>query len=223
MRWPRKLLRDIALLTGALIMLAWPTSLARAQTSGSLVDQLVGLDPTPDIDVAALRQLAVDRVKSKADPAPLKRPPIAAQLFKLPQFGFDVVFDPDSSLVRPASYRTIGRIADALSDPRLLRYTFLIIGHTDASGRRDANLILSQRRADSIREVLVGTFKISSKRLQAVGLGEEQLQDAAHPTSAINLGAQIMTVGEILAATQPAATGAPPAKKGPAAAQKKRH
>lgn len=176
------------------------------------------------IDVAALRQQVVDRIKSKADATALKRPPIAPQLLKLPQFSFDVAFDPDSSLIRPQSYQTIGRIADALSNPKLLLYTFLVIGHTEATGRRDANLTLSQRRAHSIREVLASTFKISPKRLQALGLGEEQLRDSFRPTSPANVRAQIATIGEVPAVvpSEPTATSVPPAKKGPATASKKR-
>src|SRR5712671_6435941 len=163
MRFSRKR-RGIGLLAVASIAFALPTQPVRAQTAApasTLVDQLVGSATPADIDVAALRQQAVDRIKSKVDATASKRPLIAPQLLKLPQFNFDVVFDPDSSLIRPQSYETMGRIADALSDPKLLLYTFLVIDHTGATGRRDANLTLSQRRADSIREVLAGTFKIS--------------------------------------------------------------
>jgi OOP family OmpA-OmpF porin len=46
--------------------------------------------------------------------------------------------------------------------------------------------------------VLVNTFKISSKRLQAIGLGEEQLIDAAHPAAAINQRIQVATVAKVL-------------------------
>jgi len=129
---------------------------------------------------------------------PLKRPPIAVQLVKLPQLLVEIQFDPDSPIIRPESYRTLGHIADTLYDPALLPYKFLIVGHTDATGKREYNLALSQRRADSIRDVLVTTFRISSKRLQAIGLGEEQLLDAAHPTAAINQRMQIATVGKVL-------------------------
>lgn len=211
----------IAVLAGVSIAFALPTQPVRAQAAApvsSLVDQLVGSETPADIDIAALRQQAADRIKSRADATALKRPPIAPQLLKLPQFTFDVDFDPDSALIRPPSYQTIGRIADALSDPRLLSYTFLIIDHTEATGRRDANLTLSQRRADSIREVLAGTFKISSKRLKALGLGEEQLQDSSRPTSPSNVRAQIATIGEVPAAVSspPTASTVPPAKKGTA-------
>jgi outer membrane protein OmpA-like peptidoglycan-associated protein len=213
------------LLAVASIAFALPTQPVRAQTAApasSLIDQLVGSAPA-DIDVAALRQQAVDRIKAKADATALKRPAIAPQLLKLPQFNFDVAFDPDSSLIRPQSYETMGRIADALSDPKLLLYTFLVIDHTAAIGRREANLTLSQRRADSIREVLAGTFKISPKRLQALGLGEEQLQDSSRPTSPANVRAQIVTIGEVPVAvsSQPTASSVPPAKKGPATAKKR--
>jgi outer membrane protein OmpA-like peptidoglycan-associated protein len=182
------------------------------------------LDNPPDIDVAALRQQVADRVKAKAEATAVKRPPIARELLKLPQFRFDVVFDPDSSLIRPESYGIIGRIADALADPKLLPYAFLIVDHTESTGRRDPNLALSQRRADSIRDVLVGSFKISGKRLQSLGLGEEQLQDSVRPTSPVNVRAQIMTVG-LTPAPPPAAT-VTPAKKGAAQsakAKKTRH
>ena len=193
-------LRQIGRLTGALVMLAMSASLVHAQTAAApenLVERLSGLETVPDIDVAALRQQAQERVKSRADLAPLMRPPIAAQLLDLPQSSFDIQFDMDSPIVRPASYRMLGRIADALTDPTLLSYKFLIVDHTNSIGRRDANLALSQRRADAVREVLLATFKVSPKRIQAVGLGEEQLRDAAHPTAAGNLRIEIVTIGKV--------------------------
>ena len=199
MRFGEKYLGNIGLLTGMLIMLAAPTPLAAQvpATTESLVNQLAGLETTPDLNVAALRQQALERVKSKVDAAPLKRPPVVVQIFKLPQMNAEVQFDSDSPIIRPQSYRVIGRIADALYHPKLLPYGFLIVANTDSTGKREYNLTLSQRRADAIREVLVTTFKISPKRLQALGLGEEQLQDAAHPTAASNLRIQIITVAKI--------------------------
>jgi OmpA-OmpF porin, OOP family len=195
-RWQRSL-RDLGLLTGALMLLATPPSPARAQAAvpvQTLVNALTGLETATDIDVAALRQQVLERVKAKADAVPLKRPPVAAQLLKLPQFSIEVQFDTDAPIIRPDSYRTLGRIADALSHPTLLGYGFLIVGHTESTGRREINLTLSQRRADAIRDVLVTTFKVSPKRLQAVGLGEEQLQDTAHPAAPVNQRIQVVTV-----------------------------
>jgi outer membrane protein OmpA-like peptidoglycan-associated protein len=196
MRLEMKGLRDIGLLTVSVMMFAVPATSAYPQdaiTTESMVSQLSGLETSSDMDVAALRQRVLDRVKSKADGPSLKRPPVTAELLRLPHFDVAVQFNPDSPIIRPESYRMLGRIADALYDPTLSSYGFLIVGHTESTGRREYNLTLSQRRADSIRDVLVTTFKISPKRIQAVGLGEEQLQDAAHPTAAANQQLQVLT------------------------------
>jgi OmpA-OmpF porin, OOP family len=187
----------VGLLTCALMLFASPSPPAHAQTAApaeNLVSALGGLDTAPDLDIAALRQQVLERIKAKADAVALKRPPIAPQLLKLPQFSIEIQFDPDSPVIRPDSYRTLGRIADALQNPALLAYGFLIVGHTESTGKREINLTLSQRRADSIRDVLVTTFKISSKRLQAVGLGEEQLRDTARPAAPANQRIQVITV-----------------------------
>jgi OOP family OmpA-OmpF porin len=197
----KRALRSFALaMGGAVVLSAASMSPAPAQapvTTESIIDKLSGLDTAPDLDVTVLRQQVADRIKAKADGIALRRPPVVPQLLKLPQLMFDIQFDPDSPVIRPPSYQTLGRIADALYDPSLLPYTFLVVGHTDATGRREINVTLSQRRADSIRDVLVNTFKVSAKRIKAIGLGEEQLQDSLHPTAAVNQQLQIVTVGKV--------------------------
>jgi OmpA-OmpF porin, OOP family len=219
-----KVRRGFGLVIVALIsLLALPCS---AQTPAASppedwVNQLGGLDTPPDLDLAAMRQQALDRIKSKADPAPLKRPPLATPLLKLPQLVAEIKFDEDVAVARPESYRVLGRIADTLTDPSLLGYKFLIISHTAPTGKRDSNLTLSQRRADVIRDVLINAFKISPKRLLAIGLGEEQLLDSAHPTAPINQFTQVATVGSALDLTAPPVVPAKPAK--PAKAGAHRH
>ena len=201
MRPGMKGLRGIGLLTGSVMTFAVSVTSAYPQeaiTTESMISQLAGLEANPDVDVVALRQRVLDRVKSKVDAASLKRPPVAAELLKLPHFNVEVQFNPDSPIIRPESYRTLGRIADALYDPTLSSYGFLIVGHTESTGKREYNLTLSQRRADAIRDVLVTTFKISPKRIQAAGLGEEQLQDASHPTAVVNQQVQVVTFRKAL-------------------------
>ena len=208
-------LRNVGMLAALLIMLAAPACPALAQATApaeNLVDALAGLETAPEFELAALRQQALERAKSKATAVPLNRPPLVPELLKLPQISVDVLFDPDSSIIRPGSYRTLGRIADALTHPALLPYKFLIVGHTESGGRRDHNLIVSQRRADAVRDVLVTTFKISPKRLQTLGLGEEQLRDAARPPSATNRRIQVVGLGKI---PEPSESPAPPPAKKP--------
>jgi OmpA-OmpF porin, OOP family len=215
-------LRGIALVLSALALFALPMAASRAQTATSAADiiEKLAVDGEADIDLAALRQQAADRIKARADAQPQKRPPIAPQLLKLPQVRFDVVFDQDSSLIRPASYQTIGSIADALTDPKTRPYRYLIVDHVESAGRRDHNLILSQRRAESIRDVLVNTFKVSPKRLLALGLGEEQLQDVNRPPSPANARVQLILIGKF--ETEPPKAAAPAAAPKGGAAKKKR-
>jgi OmpA-OmpF porin, OOP family len=215
----RKIRRRVGLLMVALIGFAALPAAAQSPAAGTAEDwvgKLAGLETAPDLDIPALRQQAADRIKAKAkaDAAPLKRPAIAPGLLNLPQIVAEIQFDEDAAVARPESYRTLGRIADALSDPSLLGYRFLIVGHTVSTGRRENNLTLSQRRADVIREVLVNTFKISPKRLQAVGLGEEQMLDSARPTAAINQAIQVETIGALEATSPPVVPAVVPAKAG---------
>jgi OmpA-OmpF porin, OOP family len=192
--------RCLLSLTAGFLMVILPAPLAWSQetvTSEAMATTLSGLETPSDLEVAELRQQAADRIKAKADGIALKRPPLSPELRKLPTVNVDIQFNPDTPVIRPESYRTLGRIADALSSPALLSFTFLIVGRTEATGRRDINLALSHRRAEAIRDVLVTTFKVSSKRLLAVGLGEEQLQDANNPKSAVNQQVQIVTLREV--------------------------
>jgi OOP family OmpA-OmpF porin len=193
---PRRTRRRLAPAFGLLLAVwaAQPASSQQIPALESMVGVLSGLQTPSDLEAAALRQQATERIKAKADPVALKRPPLSAQLNRLPHVNLDIQFNPDTPVIRPESYRTLGRIADALTNPALMSSTFLVVGRTDSTGRRDLNLTLSQRRAEAIRDALVTTFKISSKRLFAVGLGEEQLQDPDHPKAVVNQQAQIVTL-----------------------------
>jgi outer membrane protein OmpA-like peptidoglycan-associated protein len=54
--------------------------------------------------------------------------------------------------------------------------TFLIEGHTDAVGSDESNLVLSDRRAESVAEVLSDMFDIPSENLVTQGYGERYLK-----------------------------------------------
>src|SRR6266700_418942 len=222
MRPARRRLRDLGLLAGALVLFAASAPAARAEstvTRDDIGNQLNRIDTALDLDVAALREQVLKRSQSRSrnEPPPQKRPPIAPELTKLPSFNVDIQFDTDTPIVRPESYQTLGRLADTLVNSALLNYTFLIVGHTESTGRRENNVLLSQRRADAIRDILINTFKISSKRLQSVGLGEEQLLDPARPNAPANSQTQIMTLAKVPEQTeQPAAAKGAAAKKKPA-------
>jgi outer membrane protein OmpA-like peptidoglycan-associated protein len=200
---------------GVLLAVTPAVSPALAQegpTIETTIAALSKLETPSDIEVPALRQQVADRIKAKADAAALKRPPVSRELNKLPHVELDIQFNPDTPVIRPESYAVIARMADALTNPALMSFTFLVVGHVESNGRRDNNLALSQRRAEAIRDALVQTFKLSSKRIFAVGLGEEQLLDANNPKAAVNQQAQIVTLGEVVpvvASAKPPDAGRP--------------
>jgi outer membrane protein OmpA-like peptidoglycan-associated protein len=195
----------------------------RAQTAPSrddIVGKLNHFEEASEVDIAALKPQVMQRAKTriKNDPGPVNRPLVAPDLASLPAFNAAIQFDADTPIIQPASYQTVGRIADAMVHASLLPYTFLIVGHVESNGRREANVILSQRRADAIRDVLVNTFKISAKRLQSIGLGEEQFLDRARPASAVNGQTQVLIFAKVPdeQPAKPAAAAPAPAKKKPA-------
>ena len=112
------------------------------------------------------------------------------------QFTVAVNFDLNSARIRPDSFRVIGHMADALYHPYLQGYRFLIVGHTDATGSREHNLRLSQRRAEAVRAALINPFGIAPSRIEAVGLGEEQLLNRAQPGAAENRRVQLVNIGK---------------------------
>src|SRR5262249_1656435 len=212
-------LRGIGLLLAILVASALPPTHAAAPEKDEIINQLGRFDTAPDLDIAALRQKVIERSKSRSrsEPEPSKRPQIVPELVGLPTFTVDIRFDTDTPVVRPESYQTVGRIADALVNAALLPYNFLVVGHTDSNGRREANVLLSQRRADALRDVLVNTFKISSQRIQSLRLGEEQFIDQSHPTSPVNQQIQILTIAKV-----PEQSEQPPQAATPSSAAKKK-
>jgi OmpA-OmpF porin, OOP family len=176
-------------------------SQAAAQTGLSavqLAQSLGGIEDAPiAVNAAALRQAALNNIRTHTYNDPRSRPPLSEQLTRLAQITVTVQFDFNSARIRPQSFRTVALIADALYDPGLIGYKFLIVGHADAVGGRERNFNLSQQRADAIREALINPFGISPARLEAAGLGEEQLLDPANATAAKNRRVQVINIGRM--------------------------
>src|SRR5262249_22499542 len=146
----KAMLRNVALPFALAVVLIVPTS-SRGQTLPSrddIINQLSRFENAPELDVAALRQRVLDKSRSRSKKEPERRngPRIVPEILNLPSFTATIDFDTDTPVVRPSSYEMVGRIADAMVHASLLPYSFLIVGHSDATGRREANAMLSQRR-----------------------------------------------------------------------------
>ena len=187
------------ILTAALIASAAVTAAVAQQgiNSSQMATSLAGVSRSGKLSLtgAQMRQAVLDNIRNYPGALP-PRPLSFPQLENLAQFVVEVDFDFNSAVIRPSSYRTIGAIADALHNPILLGYGFLVIGHTDSVGGRQYNVGLSQRRAEAIRDALIDPFNVNPAVLEAVGMGEEQLRDRAHPTSGVNRRVQLVNVGK---------------------------
>jgi len=113
----------------------------------------------------------------------------------LAAIDIEVYFDTGSADIRQQSLPDVTKLGLALRDPQLEGGTFLIVGHTDARGSARSNLLLSQRRAQSVRDYLVKGFSIDERQLIAVGYGEEQLKFPASPNAEQNRRVQVVNVG----------------------------
>lgn len=81
----------------------------------------------------------------------------------------DVLFDTAQNGLKPGAARTIQQLAmfmEGHPDRKVL-----VEGHTDARGSDEYNVQLSERRADAVREALVGRG-VPADRIRTVGLGE---------------------------------------------------
>lgn len=81
----------------------------------------------------------------------------------------NIYFDVASDVIRPNSYAVLKQIAESIQS---IDGNILIVGHTDSDGSDAANLVLSQKRAASVKRALVNEFGIDGNRLTTDGKGE---------------------------------------------------
>lgn len=82
---------------------------------------------------------------------------------------YGILFDTGKSEIKPESAQAITEIAKLLkNDPALKLY---VVGHTDTMGGVEANLKLSQERAEAVLQALVRNHGIASDRLKSFGNG----------------------------------------------------
>ena len=88
----------------------------------------------------------------------------------------DAFFRPASAAINIEETRgMLIRISELLKSPELEGRKFRIEGHTDTVGPAEENRLLSERRANAVRDYLVERFGIAPTRLVTEGLGESRL------------------------------------------------
>ena len=87
----------------------------------------------------------------------------------LVHFNSDVLFDVDSATLDSSGRGTLEDVAGVLK--QYDKTAVVVQGHTDSTGSEEHNQVLSERRADSVRNYLDSTG-VDDRRLSAVGMGE---------------------------------------------------
>ena len=80
-----------------------------------------------------------------------------------------IYFAFNSAALDPASDRTIESVAAVLA--KHPDWNATIEGHTDSIGLARSNQVLSERRAEAVRERLVAKYRVATGRLRAAGYG----------------------------------------------------
>lgn len=102
----------------------------------------------------ATRECDPDLVpKPKPKPAPPPPPPEPAPVIEEVSLGADTHFAFDSAVLRPDGVEQVRALAGRVKGVKDLGVE--VSGHADSTGDEDYNLQLSQRRAASVKEVLV--------------------------------------------------------------------
>ena len=83
----------------------------------------------------------------------------------------DVTFDLDSDVVRPGLYTELDRIAQIMI--KYPQTSILVEGHTDSTGSETYNQQLSDRRANSVKNLLVQRG-VQQFRINTLGYGESR-------------------------------------------------
>lgn len=97
-------------------------------------------------------------------------PPCCTQSPEKATVRLNVLFDTNKADIKPKYHKDIETIANFMKlNPNL---NITIEGHTDNVGKAEDNQVLSDKRANAVRQYLIDKFGISGSRLTAVGYGQ---------------------------------------------------
>lgn len=119
----------------------------------------------------ALSGSGSSRVRSR--PAPRQPGQVARRPGPGQRVNLRLSFETGSATLTAAARAQAQVFADSLKRPQLSNMRFLIEGHTDSVGSRQSNIALSQRRAQSVADFLVGAG-VGRERLTVRGYGPDR-------------------------------------------------
>ena len=121
---------------------------------------------------------------------------------RMPRIDIDTItFSTGSWEVTPDQYPALEAIAQAIL--RVIENSptevFLVEGHTDAVGNADDNLSLSDRRAESVANILTQTYMVPPENLVTQGYGAQVLKVPTQEANRENRRVAIRRITPLLA------------------------
>jgi outer membrane protein OmpA-like peptidoglycan-associated protein len=123
-----------------------------------------------------------------------EREQIAEIAKEKPSIDLEITFDYNSANISQKALPAVAALGKALTNPELKGTTFVLAGHTDATGGDSYNQELSERRADAIKKYLMEKYGIAAADLVTVGYGKTKLKNAGAPTAEENRRVQIVNM-----------------------------
>lgn len=122
--------------------------------------------PVPGPEPVVLAQ----EVEANVAVAPLAVPAPAKE--EVYQLNTEVFFDVNSDQVNEEKIATLNTFFEKIVEQK---FTKLVIeGHTDSLGPVAYNNDLSERRAKTVKQILISKYKVSDKKVEAAGFGPSQ-------------------------------------------------
>jgi outer membrane protein OmpA-like peptidoglycan-associated protein len=132
------------------------------------------------------------RTRSARSLTIVERQKVADIIRERPNIDLEIQFDYNSAVVGPQAVPTLLKLGRVLSSDELKGMVFMINGHTDGKGADTYNQDLSERRAESVKRLLIEQFRLPANTLVAVGYGKTRLKNTADPLAGENRRVQIV-------------------------------
>jgi len=111
--------------------------------------------------------------RTSPSPGPVIEYPYEAELKNCGQLAtYQLTFDTNSDKLKGSDWPILQVLADLLKKDATLKIE--IAGHTDDTGNASANQALSERRANTVKQMLVSRYGADANHLTAKGYGAEQ-------------------------------------------------
>lgn len=201
---PKTTRRSALSLSLAASVLVFGSGLALSQganppTAESIVEALRskgparGMAANPNASlISALKQKTSRGISITSE----ERTKLAEAVKDLPVQDMEIPFELNSAEIAASARPNIDALGKALQNAELKGVSFLLAGHTDATGSAPYNQSLSERRAQRVRQLLIDEFKLTNEQFIAIGYGPERLKNPKSPRSSENRRVQIVNLGE---------------------------